>query len=286
MSYVPCAFNRLSDNDRHFGPLTIGERSNFHKSYGLDLRSGNDEHPGTSLNLHFAGWWVRFAIPAVVKPWRQWVDTSRLFPDRPDGSGYWDVHRREYGFSFSDSSLFLCWGPQTHDSTTTKSRCIFLPWKQLRHVRHSYYGLSGEHFWTEPSGRQVPRHEKWQEMERMREQCPRAVFDVEDCDGTKVRATTYIEEREWRHGEGWFRWLSVFRRPVISRSLKVDFDKEVGYEKGSWKGGFMGGSIDLEPGELHAEAMGRFCAKGIRNKNGVSTLKLLAAIPHDPTRTP
>jgi hypothetical protein len=69
MSYVPRAFNRLTDNDRHFGPLTIGERSNFHKSYGLDLRSGNDEHPGTSLNLHFAGWWVRLAIATrVVTP--------------------------------------------------------------------------------------------------------------------------------------------------------------------------------------------------------------------------
>lgn len=268
-------YNRLTDNDTNWGPLTIGERSTTWRPLGMDLRSGDDEHPGCALNLHALGWTVRVKLPAVLKPWREWhaVKGDSYWEKR--GGGYWNIWPREFGFSFSSGTLHLHYGPQTHDSVTTKSKCIFLSWRQWRFVRRSLYDRTGAHFWTEPTGRQVPGRGAWEEQERMRDAVPKVVFAVEDYDGERVAATTHIEEMEWRFGEGWFKWLSLFRAPRIKRSLDIRFDKEVGPEKGSWKGGLVGTSVELQPGELHASAFRRWCAKGDTGRGGRHPLRLV-----------
>lgn len=267
--------NRLTSNDSTFGPLTLGERSKSWRPWGAHLDSGDgDEYAGCSLNVQVSGWWLRINLPPLIKPWRQWVDTSG-YAWASERGGYWDSHARRYGFTLSEGFLQVFLGPQTHDSTTTRSWNTHLPWTQWRHVRFSLYGLRGEHFWTEPSGRQVPKGDAWRIQQEKRDECPKAVFEVEDYDGARILATTRIEEREWRAGEGWFKWLSWFRAPKIKRSLDISFNHEVGYEKGSWKGGLMGTGIELEPGELHESAMRRFCAAGVLNKGGISALKFI-----------
>lgn len=79
---------------------------------------------------------------------------------------------------------------------------------------------------------------------------------------------THIEEREWKFGTGWFRWLSWFRKPKVSRSLDIRFSEEVGKDKGSWKGGKVGHGIDMLPGELHEAAFRRYCEKEHSAKDG------------------
>lgn len=115
--------------------------------------------------------------------------------------------------------------------------------------------MAGEHWWTEPKG--MP----WEERYAKEGACPSASFDFLDFDGELITAKTHIEEREWRFGEGRFKWLSLFRKPMIRRSLDIDFSKETGRRKGSWKGGTVGHSIDMLPGELHEAAFRRYCAK-------------------------
>lgn len=92
------------------------------------------------------------------------------------------------------------------------------------------------------------------------------MFLIDDHDGERITATTHIEEREWKFGEGWFRWLSLFRRNMVRRSLSISFDKECGPEKGSWKGGTMGTGIDMLPGELHEAAFRRYCEQDHSSK--------------------
>jgi len=82
-----------------------------------------------------------------------------------------------------------------------------------------------------------------------------------DFDGEELTATTHISEHEWHFGEGQFKWLSLFRRPKISRSLDISFSGETGRRKGSWKGGTTGHSIEMLPGELHYAAFQRYCAE-------------------------
>lgn len=258
---------RISDNDRHLGPFTLAECGNY-RSIGVHLDSGESEYPGCSLNLLAGRWWLCIDLPPIIKPWREWKDLTGYA--WASGPGYWDEHARKYGFGLSPDGFLQVWhGAQTHDSLTDKTWCTHLPWREWRCVRHSFYGLQGEHFWTEP--KPCP----WEVMDAKRNECPTVKFLIEDYDGAKITATTRIEEREYRLGEKWFKWLAWFRKPRIYRSLDIAFSEKVGSEKGSWKGGLMGHGIEMLPGELHEEAFRRYCEKPVRNKYGPTPIKFL-----------
>lgn len=261
------AYNRLTDNDTHLGPIDIGERSATWRPFGVDISSGDSEYPGCALHLRAMGWTVRIRLPQIIKPYRAWVPTGHYGWAKSATDGYWDVHRREYGFSLSDGFLQVFLGAQTHDSTTTQSWCAHLPWTQWRHVRRSFFDEKGKHFWTEWSRpRGFKYRDSWSVRMAVEQACPAVMFDIDDYDGQRIRVTTRISEMEWRFGEGWFRWLSVFRRPMVRRSLSIEFASECGPEKGSWKGGLMGTGIDMLPGELHEGAFRRYCEQEHRAK--------------------
>lgn len=84
-------------------------------------------------------------------------------------------------------------------------------------------------------------------------------------DGEVVGATLKITEREWRRK--WLMFLPLFNR--IYKSLEVEFDKEVGSRKGTWKGGTIGTSFKIEAKESIFDAMERHgftCLSINRNK--------------------
>lgn len=254
---------RWSDHDQHLGPfITFATREPGNRWWGIVLDSGDDEErPGCHLRFYLGWCTLLVELPRVLAPWRQWVDCSKYEWAKSPDAGYWDVHSREFGFQIVDGHLSIMHGPQTHDSITTKRWGCFLPWTQWRHVRHSFYGRLGEHFWTEPSRRQVPSREAWDELQKQEAACPVVQFEFKDYDDQRLTATTRIEEREWRFGDGLFKWLSLFRRARVRRSLSIRFSGETGPEKGSWKGGITGTGIDMLPGELHEAAFRRYCAE-------------------------
>lgn len=229
--------------------------------FGVTYETGDDEdNPGLNRIVIYAfRWRVEWRLPEFVKPSRVWVDTSRHSWSSESG-GYWDVNPREWGFRVCDGSLQVFLGPQTNDSATTKSWSKFLPWTQWRHVRISYFDPAGEHLRTyfDTTDREVRRAQSDSRYEFEKEM-PKAIFVFRDYDGEVIEATTHIEEREWRFGEGWFKWLSLFRRPKIRRSLSIEFNKEVGPRKGSWKGGTIGHGTDMMPGETPVQAFARYC---------------------------
>lgn len=261
---------RLTDNERRCGPLTWGRTGGWRPlRLVFSTGGGDDDGVRNSLTGYAFGWCARLWLPTVLQPYRikhialSW-DAATV--QRMGRNWYFETYPREYGFSLHEGFLQVFLGPQTHDSTTTRSWSTHLPWTQWRFVRRSLYGLDGEHFWTEPTGRQVPGGDAWEEQQQRRDAVPKAVFEFADFDGKRIRATTHIEEREWRFGEGWFKWLSLFRRPKIVRSLDISFSEEVGPEKGSWKGGTLGHGIDMLPGELHEAAFRRYCEQEHRSK--------------------
>ena len=95
----------------------------------------------------------------------------------------------------------------------------------------------------------------------MKDACPTRVFAFKDFDGQELTVITRIEERQWEYGTGKFKWLSRFKRPMIQRSLDLEFSGETGRRKGSWKGGTVGHSIEMQHGELHESAIKRYCEK-------------------------
>lgn len=262
------ALRRWSDNDHHFGPFTYA--SGDYQSVSIVLDSGHGDYPGCCLRLRAFRRTLIIELPAIIKPWRKWVDCSHYqWATGPD-AGYWAEHSREYGFAYSDGFLQVFLGAQTDDSTTTKNWCKHLPWTQWRFCRHSYYGLKGELLreWVEPRRRKRDGGgiDRFKEQWEFKEAMPKAVFEVEDYDGQRVIATTLIEQRDYTFGEGAFQWLRFFRRKRSHRSLDISFSAEVGPEKGSWKGGMVGHGIDMLPGELHEDAFRRYCEQEHKSK--------------------
>lgn len=267
---------RWGDNDRYFGPFTVAVDPKY-RSWGITACSGDDECRGASLRLHLGALTLLVALPNKLLPPHRvkvaanWdaATVARLGRD-----WYYDVHRREYGFSTGDTgmvggavALHVRFGAQTHDSRTCRSKCYFLPWTSWRHVRRSLYDLAGAHFADVPQRRPDLRlgdpgfDNHWTVAEALQNACPAAKFAFRDYDGEELTVTARIEEREWHRGEGLFRWLSGFSKPIVQRSLDLRFSGETGKRKGSWKGGTIGHAIGLRPGELHEAAFRRYCAE-------------------------
>lgn len=269
--------NRLTDNDRNFGPFTLAR---WTKRFAVMLSSG-DEEEGPAINtltICGFGWALRTRLPRIIQPWRirheaHWdADTIA----RLGRNHYFVTHEREYGFALSDMGngydfLQVHFGAQTHDSETTMDWCKHLPWKQWDCVRSSVYAPDGAHFATEERG-------KFFDFMRTKEQCPTVSFGFEDYDGEMIVATCMIEEREWHRGEGWFKWLKWFYPAEIRRSLDIKFSAEVGPEKGSWKGGTLGHGIDMMKGETPRQAFERYCEKPHERKGKTFKLRFTGPV--------
>lgn len=272
---------RWSDSNKHFWPFTFAK--DCYSKFGFMLDSGaNDGGPGDChIRFYLFRWTIICELPRIIrdhvkrKQVHGWShdDIARI------GRDWWeDRHPREYGIYYADKSLFIHYGAQTHDSLTDQNKVVFLPWLHQRFIRLSLYDLNGEHFWTQLESTRLAT---WAAESAVKNACPKACFEFEDFDGQKIVATTYIEEREWRRGTGFFKWLSWFSRPLISRSLCLDFSAEVGPEKGSWKGGTCGHSIEMLPGELHEAAFRRYCEKEHRSKYRHFKVRFLGALPKE-----
>lgn len=260
-------YTRLTDSDRRAGPLTYGRSSWRPWRIVFSTGGGDEEHSSNHLTAYAFGWVARLDLPTRFKPWRQWVPTGHYEWAKSPEDGYWDVHSREYGFCLNEGHFTLYLGAQTHDSTTTQDWGCFLPWTQRRHIRTSFYDGDGKHFWTEWSRpRGFKLRDQWASYQAVKDACPTAVFEFDDFDGKRIKATCRVEEREYRHGTGWFKWLSLFRKPLLSRSLDIEFSEEVGPEKGSWKGGTLGHGINMLPGEAPEAAFRRYCEQDQHSK--------------------
>jgi hypothetical protein len=84
---------------------------------------------------------------------------------------------------------------------------------------------------------------------------------VDHYDNAILLAKCNIEEREWIRGK--WKWMRALLKYVpgcriVRRDMNIEFSDEVGSEKGSWKGGILGMSYDMLPGESMIETFTRF----------------------------
>lgn len=255
---------RWGDDDRYFGPLTFAVDRRY-RSFAIILASGDDEDRPASFRVSMFGGTMILALPRWLVP----TEKKKVFPTgwdeatiaRLGRNWYIDETQREYGVTLNEGHLGLRYGRQTHNSSTEQSKGWFLPWTQWRHVRHSLYGLDGALFADLPKYGFRLGASSWDDHRKVCDACPTATFGFDDFDGQALTATTKIEEHEWLFGAGWFKWLAWFRAPKVRRSLDINFSGETGRRKGSWKGGTLGHSIEMRPGELHESAFRRYCAE-------------------------
>ena len=250
--------SRLTDDDFfRKGPITIG-RTTWRPWY-LVLSSGSrddDNETSSNLTAYAFGYGLRIMLPNILQPLKikqtaTYWDAATI--ERMGRNFYYEYFPCNYGFCLNDGHLSIKFGSDTGDSITTKYWGCFLPWTQWRFVRMSFSGLDGNEMWS--------GYSSYKEQHAAKDATPKRFFVCNDFDGETIQATTLIEQREWLFGDGWFKWLSIFRPRRVRRSLDIAFNKETGRKKGSWKGGTLGHGIDLLPGELHEAAFRRYCAK-------------------------
>lgn len=264
---------RWSDINHHWGIFTYcpATNSNF-KSLIVALRSAegipwrkdfSQQYDGCNLLLGCNGHTLIIELPEWIKPLERKVYPTwdAVTIERLGRNWYIDYVKKEYSLSISHNALHVRYGIQTDNSSTTKSDVFFFPWKETRFVHETYYAPDGTLFRDVRQQQAQTIVDHYAESNQAKIDVPKMKFIVRDSDRTLVEVETYITETEHAWGVGWCRWLSWFKKPQIERTLYLRFSTEVGSEKGSWKGGLMGGSISIAPGEHPQVALKRFIEK-------------------------
>ena len=136
----------------------------------------------------------------------------------------------EWRVYLMDRSVWFWWGP--------KRKFVWhLPW-DLNHLKCEVLRPDGT--WVkyvasydsgEPDGRQV-----WTFPYR---------YVCNSGEVQEATATVYVERREWR-------WRSMMWCPLtakVRKSLDISFDREMGDQSGSWKGGVINMGYSMRRGE-------------------------------------
>lgn len=238
---------------RYFGFLNAGEGDGIRftwlevvQKWGLGVRLSNRgiDHDGDPWWLHVMLIFFAFHLRLPLPP-RPAADQDG-FGDSWGFVWYWD--RDENG-----AAVHLNWGKHC--------KIVHLPW-HWEWVRTSYLMPDGE-TWeheTEANRRAFVKlgrknHEwwaTWRDRPRWTETHD-YLYVLKNGTRQERRATVKVEEREWR-----WRWLMWSRWPrLIRRTIAVEFNDEVGERSGSWKGGTIGCSYDLRPGETPLQCLRR-----------------------------
>lgn len=126
-----------------------------------------------------------------------------------------------YGFCFYEDLLWIRWGKDTGRPKKDPKVAIYMPWS-WKHREHKLIGAPETHDYT---------------------------YVLRSGEVQRRKATIQEQTRRWS------RWWLPFRR--VSRSIDIEFDGEVGERSGSWKGGCIGCSYEMQRGETPLMALRR-----------------------------
>lgn len=145
----------------------------------------------------------------------------------------------EFGWYYHSNSLVLCWN--------MKKKFIHMLWT-YEWIRTSRLLKDGT--WeNEVKGGKRKEYSKerdqW-ELENLWSETHHVTYvttggEIQD----DIEATIKVQEIEWR--QKWLMWTKWGNK--VSKSINVDFNNEVGNQRGSWKGGVLGCSEEIKGNE-------------------------------------
>jgi hypothetical protein len=225
--------------------------------WGIVLNSGHEEHrPYLSiigfrrfLSINMPKWIIQ---PRRVKVQAGWdaATVARIGRD-----WYWNETRREFGITFYEDRISIEYGVQPDCWPGDKRVSWQLPWTRWTPIENRWLDLNGAAFES------VPDHFDYEARQAAKDRAPALRCGFKDFDGEEIEATVRIEEFVHARGAGRWAWLSYFLRPRVGRRYDIEFTRETGPRKGSWKGGTNAVNGPAQPGELHAQAFQRYAAE-------------------------
>jgi hypothetical protein len=238
------------------------KRTDHVNSLAFELQSGDGEESNCRLRISFGYTYISINLPPIIKPHKTKVIAKSWDAEtikRLGRNWYYNYAERIYGFYLHENYLRFNYGRNgAHsESDTEQGYGFFIPWMDTRIVRHTLYNPDHTVFRHLSIGRK---------SYELNEPCvaavPKHTYNLIDYDGEEIKATCYLEEREWHYGTGYFKWISYFRKPIIVRRIEIEFDKGTGTRKNhSWKGGITSTSFPIEEYESMSSAMLKYCKK-------------------------
>lgn len=284
---------RLTDHDKQFGPITYGKSS--WNPFRIILSSGDgpdgDGPNKTSLTVYLFGYVFRLFLGQLIKPGRYKVkagwDENTI--NRMGRNWYYTYFEKEYGFSYHNGFLQIFYGQQNemnhyerydnegyvtynrknepfkqYRNLPSKCYSMFMPWHENRITEIRHYDEDLKVCFECKNEQGLKFNDYYEKLNKT----PRVHFLLKDYDGEIVTASTVIEERVYKKGDRKFKWISLLTKPLIVRSLQIEFSSEMGHEKGSWKGGMTGTSIEVNSRDNYTTAIKKFCSKKQSDKSG------------------
>ncbi len=178
-----------------------------------------DNRPRINLDLIF------FSLTIVLPFFNDWTDEC----DSP-----------KWGVSIHSNTLWVYKGGRGNMGGGNRWWTWEIPFVSHTFIRHSIllndgtwdhnYKGDDKKYWDDP----------WKDKQMS------WTYDYTDkYDGEVIPTKIYVEEREWR--PKWLTWTKYFAK--TRRVIDIDFSKECGKRKGSWKGGVLGCSYEILPNE-------------------------------------
>lgn len=249
-----------SDTSRFKGWVSFYPK--YNQSFFLEKAGYFDERPElhTSVTqlivlftlpfLSFVSLWFLLLTPFIFFGW------GRLYIHLPIRTGIEDCESAAWGFNYHSNVIWIYIGGGGNFEGGKKWKTFDMPWSwewyrtsrllddltwyhETKKNRKKYRDLTNNEYGTYD----------WIEKNKWKDTVPY----VDNYDGTVVNATISVEEREWRMK--WLYWCPFFNK--VHTDLDVQFDKEVGSRKGSWKGGTVGCGYKLLPNETPYECLKR-----------------------------
>lgn len=213
----------------NYGLRSPGRFEIYWKQWSLAaelIYTGSDEDSWPwMLHLHFLLFSIYLRLPLKSVP------ASSREP--------WMREWQRWGFSHCDDAVHFHWNERTS--------VVWLPWFHKIHQRTQVRRADGT--WATYVG-------SW---EQGKEPDGRELFTFLYTYHPKNRtiqnrtATVFVERMAWR--PKWFTWTRLFEKS--RQTISIEFNDEVGERSGSWKGGCVGCSYEMRPGETAEQTLRR-----------------------------
>jgi hypothetical protein len=192
-----------------------------------------DNRPRINLDLIF------FSLTFILPFRNKWTDEC----DSP-----------KWGIAIHNKTVWIYRGGKGNMKGGNKWWTWYIPFITMEWIRTSVLlkdsTVNNKEMWEHETkgNRKVFYKDEWKEKQMS------WTYDYTDMyDGAVIPTTIYVEEREWR--PKWLTWTKLFAK--TRRTIDVHFSKEVGKEKGSWKGGCTGCGYELLPNEQPLDCLKR-----------------------------
>jgi hypothetical protein len=191
--------------------------------------------------------WFLFLIPFVFFGW------GTLYIHLPIKTGIQDCDSAAWGFNYHDNKIWIYIGGGGNFEGGRKWKTFTMPW-DMTWVRTSTLLSDNTWFHETKGNRKKWKGDEYGTYDWLQANRWKEVYPFTDkYDNTSINTTIGVSEREWR--PLWFMWTKLFSKS--QKTIDVDFDKEVGKRKGSWKGGTLGCGYNLLPNETPLECLKR-----------------------------